>query len=125
MTNYSIGDFLIRVKNAGMAGGKEVTFTPNKLVFACATALKKLGYVADVKKEKEGIKVTLAIKRKQPVLMNLKLISKPGLRVHMDVDTLKSKRGASNLLISTSKGIMSHKEAIKTGIGGEALAEIW
>ncbi|MEK7497851.1 MAG: 30S ribosomal protein S8 [Patescibacteria group bacterium] len=125
MVNYSIGDFLIRVKNAGMAGGKEVVFTSNKLVLACAQAIKKLGYLEEVKKDKDGIKVTLAIKRKEPVLMNLKLISKPGLRVYMDVAELKSKRGASNLLISTSKGIMSHKEAIKMGIGGEALAEIW
>ncbi len=125
MTNYPIGDFLIRVKNAAMAGGKDVEFQSNKLVFAVARVLEKSGYLGSVTNAKGKLSVTLAIKRKEPVIMDIKLVSKPGLRVYKNLDQLKDKKGASTYIISTPKGVMSTKEAIKLGTGGEVIAEIW
>lgn len=125
MTNYPAGDFLIRIKNAAMAGGREVEFPSGKLVLAVAKVLEKAGYVSSVGSAKGKLKISLAIKSKRPILMDIKLVSKPGLRVYKSVDDLKKKRGASTYIISTPKGIVVSKEAIKLGMGGEVIAEVW
>ena len=124
-TNYSVGNFLVRVKNAAMAGNKTLTMGSNKYVFGVAEALKKLGYFDDVKKEGNEITVSLSFKDKHPKLIDLKLVSKPGLRVYMGVDELSQKKGPSIYLLSTPKGIVSSKNAIKDRVGGEVIAEIW
>lgn len=124
-TNYSVGDFLIRVKNVAMAKNKEVTIKPNKEILAVAEALKKMGFVDEIKKEKDSITVALTFKDKKPRLMDLKLISKPGLRIYMGVDELEKKKSPSVFLVSTPKGMMSSLKAIKDRVGGEVLAEIW
>ena len=125
MTNYSTGDFLIRIKNAAMAGNKVVAAPVNKKLVAVAEALKKMGFIDTIKSEKGVLTVTLTFKSKKPRLMNLKLISKPGLRIYMSVDELASHKSPSVLLISTPKGVMSSIKAIKEATGGEAIAEIW
>lgn len=124
VTNYSVGDFLIRIKNAAMAGNKEVVVKSNKGIVAVAEALKKMGFVDGVKAEKEMLVVSLTFKSKKPRLMDVKLISKPGLRVYMGVDELESKKSPSVYLISTPKGVMSSLKAIKERMGGEVIAEI-
>jgi len=123
-TNYSVGDFLVRVKNAAMARNKEVTYKANKQVIAVAESLKKLGYFDGIKKEKGMLSVSLAFKNKKPVLINLKLISKPGLRIYMGASEIEKKRGPSIYLITTPKGIISSRQAVKVRIGGEVIAEI-
>ncbi len=125
MVNYPIGDFLIRIKNAAMAGGKEISFPSTKLVVSVAKVLEKSGYLANVSNSKGTLTASLAIKKKSPVLLNLKLVSKPGLRVYVGVDELKVRKGVSMLVISTPKGIVTNREAIKLGMGGEVIAEIW
>lgn len=124
-TNYSVGDFLIRVKNVAMAKNKEVVVKSNKKIIAVAEALKKMGFVDSVKNEKGMATVTLTFKDRKPRLMDLKLVSKPGLRVYMGVDELEAKKSPSVLLISTPKGMTSSLKAIKDRIGGEVIAEIW
>ena len=57
--------------------------------------------------------------------MDLKLVSKPGLRIYMGADELAAKRGPSYYILSTSKGIKTSREAIKERIGGEVIVEIW
>ena len=123
-SNYSVGDFLIRVKNASMAKNKEVTCQANKQVIAIAESLKKLGFFDGVKVEKGTLTVSLAFKNKKPVLIDLKLISKPGVRIYMGVPEIDKKKGPSIYLITTPKGIISSRQAVKAGIGGEVLAEI-
>lgn len=125
MTNYPVGDFLIRVKNAAMAGGKDVEFASTKLVVAVAKVLEKSGYLTSITNSKGVLKGSLTIKHKEPVLMDVKLVSKPGLRVYKNLDELKDKKGASMYIVSTPKGVMTTKEAIKVGLGGEVIAEIW
>lgn len=124
MTTYSLGDFLIQVKNASMAKNKELTVSANKQIVAMAGCLKKLGYLDEVKKDGKNLKLTLAFRYKRPVLMNLKLVSKPGLRIYAKADEIVEKKGPSIFVISTPKGILSSKEAIKARLGGEVIAEL-
>jgi len=125
VTNYSVGDFLIRVKNTAMAKNKTLEYKAEKQVVAVAEALKKLGFLDTVKKEKEVLAVSLAYKNKRPVIMNLKLISKPGLRIYMGTDEIDKKKGPSTYLLTSPKGVISSKEAVKNRVGGEIIAEIW
>lgn len=123
-TNYPVGEFLISLKNASMAKNKKVAIKANKEIVAIAETLKKLGYLDEVKKNKDTLNVSLAFRFKKPVLMNLKLVSKPGLRIYMGVDEIEKKKGPSTYLISSPKGIISTKDAVKTRTGGEVIAEI-
>lgn len=115
---------MISLKNASMAGNKEVKVDVSNKIFAIAEALKKSEFLDSVKKEKDGLVVTLAFRNKKPLLMDVKLVSKPGLRVYMKVDEIEAKRGPSTLLITTPKGVITSKEAIKLRTGGEVIAEI-
>lgn len=115
-----MNDFLIRIKNASLAGNKEIVGISSKKITTVVQALKRLGFVEKVEKDK----VTLSYKDKKPVLRDLKLVSKPGRRVYMGVAELEKRRGPWVLLLSTPLGIISSKEAIKARVGGEALAEI-
>lgn len=125
MVNYSIGDFLIKIKNASMAKNKELTVSSNKQIEAVALALKKLGYLDEVKKEKNMLNLSLTFKNKRPLLTNLKLVSKPGLRIYMGVTEIEKKKGPSTYLISTPIGIIASRQAVKERAGGEVIAEIW
>ncbi len=126
MTNYSIGDFLTRIKNAAMAKRVEVVVKKTKLAYAVSLVLKKEGFLRDVEVVEGDLKVSLAYSHKEPVLMGLKLVSKPGLRVYKGVDQMGKRRILSSILIvSTPKGVVSSKEAIKLGTGGEVIVEVW
>lgn len=124
-TNYQVGDFLITLKNAAMARNKTVKVAMSKKILSLAEALKKMGYLSEVKKEKDGLTISLTYKSKSPLLQNVKLVSKPGLRVYKGIAEIEEKRGPSTYVISTPMGIISTKEAIKKRTGGEVIAEIW
>lgn len=124
-TNFPIGDFLIRIKNAAMAKNKTLDVAANKQILALSESLKKAGYLSEVKKEKDVIHISMAFKNKKPVVTNIKLVSKPGLRVYMGVSEIEAKKGPSTFIISTPKGVVSSREAIKMRMGGEVIAEIW
>lgn len=123
--NFPAGDFLIRLKNAAMAGNKEFEVHETKLIVSICKALAKMGVIEDYKDTDGNLIVKLAFKHKEPVLLDARLVSKPGLRIYKGVDELSKIRKPSILLLSTPKGIMSSKEAIKEGLGGEVIAEIW
>lgn len=125
MNNYPVGDFLIRVKNAAMAGGKEFRVPSTKLVYEVAKTLQKSGILSEVVKKDNILNLRLAYHKKEPVLVDIKLVSKPGLRIYKDVEDLQNHRGISYFVLTTSRGIMTSKDALKKGIGGEAIAEIW
>ncbi len=108
-----------------MAKSKTVETASNKKIKAVAESLKKLGYFDEVKKNKESLVISLAFKNRKPVIANLKLVSKPGLRIYLGTREIGKKKGPSLYLISTAKGILSSKEALKQNLGGEVIAEIW
>lgn len=124
-TNYLIGDFLIRVKNTAMAKNKTLTIKASKQIVAIAEALKKAGFLDGIKNEKGKLTLSLTYKDKKPRLMNVKLVSKPGLRIYLGVDEIEKKKGPSIFLISTPKGVISSLQAIKERVGGEVIAEIY
>jgi len=124
MQNYSIGDFLIRIKNASLANNKQVEAYATKFIKSMAKALKEEGFLEKVE-EKDGlIKASLAFSHKKPVVMDVKLVSRPGLRVYKSADELEKIKRPTVFMVSTSKGIMSSRKAIKQRLGGEVLAEI-
>lgn len=125
ITNYPVGDFLIRVKNATLAHISEVVVPKTRQIVSVAKTLEKMGYLSEVKVDKDTLIARNTFRHKQPVLSDLKLISKPGLRIYMGISELRNKKGPSVFIISTSRGIIDSKEAIKKGLGGEVVAEVW
>lgn len=124
MVNYPVGDFLIKIKNAALARRKDVTVPHTKLVDAVSEILKKEKYLSEVKKVDGNLMVKLTYLRKEPALVALKLISKPGKRVYVKAEVLRNHKGLSFFIVSTPSGIMTSKEAAKKNIGGEIVAEI-
>jgi small subunit ribosomal protein S8 len=95
------------------------------LVKATAAALKRAGILEEVTAAKGTLTVKIAYKKKRPVLLGLQLVSRPGLRIYLGVEDLESKRGPSLLLMTTPKGVVTSREAVKQRLGGEVLAEVW
>lgn len=124
MTNYHIADFLIRLKNASMANLKEITMPTTKLIEGVAKTLKSENFLNDVLVKDGMINVKLAIYMKKPVLSNVTVISRPGLRIYMNVDELESIKSPDVYILSTPKGVMSGKQAIKARTGGEVIAKV-
>lgn len=127
MTNYPIGDYLIQIKNAALANRREVAVPASKFIENVAKCLKRMGILEAVEVKDKKVISTLAVHRKAPVLMDLKLVSVPGLRKYMSIEGMRSRKrkNASSLVLSTPQGILSSSEAIKKNVGGEVIAEIW
>ncbi len=124
-TNFPIGDYLIRIKNMAQAKGSLVTDRATNKRVAIAKALEKAGFVENVKVIKGILTLNIRFSHKSPILMDIKLVSKPGKRVYFKLDDIEAKKGPSTYLVSTPKGILTSKELKKLGIGGEVIAEIW
>lgn len=127
----TIADMLTRIRNANSMGYEEVTVPASKLKVELARILKEEGFIKDYKVENSGVEknILLTLKygnKKEKVITGLKRISKPGLRVYVRSDEVpKVLNGLGIAIISTSKGIMTDKEARKLNIGGEVLAYVW
>jgi small subunit ribosomal protein S8 len=124
MTNYNLGDFLIRLKNCVMASRSELEVPATKIVTQAAKALKVAGFIAEIIEDKETLKIKMAMKNKKPTLMDIRLVSKPGLRIYKTIAEIEKIKKPFILLISTPKGFLTSKEAIKERVGGEVIAEI-
>lgn len=124
LVGYPIGDFLVRLKNTAMARKKTFSVRKTKLIKMVADTLKKAGFLDDVRIKGGVIEVDLTYRKKEPVILDLKLISKPGMRVYMGVEELESHKKPSDLILSTSKGVLLKKEALKKRVGGEVIVEI-
>ena len=122
--SYPVGDFLIRLKNACMAGHKSVTVGKTKLIKAVAETLKKEGFLESLEEVEGKLVVHISYRKKEPILMDVKHVSKPGLRIYMGVEDLAKKKTPTVLIVSTSIGVMTAEEAIKKKVGGELIAEI-
>jgi small subunit ribosomal protein S8 len=129
--NDPIADMLTRIRNAQVAKHDAVVIPASNPKKAIAKILLAEGYVKGVDFIKDGpqgnIKITLKyIDGKQPVIAGLKKISKPGLRVYARNGSLPKVLGGLGIaIISTSKGMMTDKEARKQMVGGEVLAYVW
>ena len=126
MLTDPIADMLTRIRNAHLALHKEVSVPRSKMKEAMATILKQEGYVEDVTVDERNITIALKYVKGRPAITGLKRISKPGLRVYAQCEELpKVLGGLGTAIISTSKGVMTDKQARAAKVGGEVLAYIW
>ena len=126
-----IADMLTRIRNANMVRHEKLEFPASNLKKEVADILKREGFIRDyeqVEDNKQGIlRIFLKYgKDETRVITGLKRISKPGLRVYAKADELpKVLNGLGIAIVSTSKGVLSDKEARSQAVGGEVLAYIW
>ena len=131
MVQDKIADMLTRIRNANQLKYDTVEVIGTKMTLGIAEILKREGYISDFTYEKStrGDKLTLNLKygeKKERVITGLKRISKSGLRVYAkNTEIPRVLNGLGIAIISTSKGLMTDKEAINAGLGGEVLAYIW
>ena len=125
-----IADMLTRSRNANSARHESVNVPASKLKLAIAKILFEEGYIKAYQFIEDGnqsvIKITLKYQGKEKVITGLRRVSKPGLRMYVGADDLpKVLRGLGIAIVSTSKGVMTDKQARKEHVGGEVLAYVW
>ena len=130
MVTDPIADMLTRIRNANSMRYKEVEVPASKIKNEIARILKEEGFISDYKVKKNNIQdilvLNLKYSGKERVITGLKRISKPGLRVYAKADEIPTVlSGLGIAIISTSKGLMTDKDARKASLGGEVLAYIW
>ena len=129
--NDTIADMLTRIRNANQMRYANVSVLNTKITKEIASIMKDEGYISEFTENKEDKKyLDLTLKygenKKERVIVGLKRISKPGLRVYAKHEELpRVLNGLGIAIISTSKGIMTDKKAREFGLGGEVLAYIW
>ena len=125
-----ISDFLTRIRNASKAKKIKVEIPSSKMKAGLAEILKKNGYIYDFKVDEDNkqnvITVLLKYSDGVPAINGLKRISKPGLRIYKKSDELpRVLNGLGTAVISTSKGLLTEKEARRQDTGGEVVCYIW
>ena len=125
-----ITDMLNRIRNAQAVLHPTVDVPFSNLKYEIAKILAKHGFVEKIEKKgrkvKKNIEITLKYQDKIPAISGLKRISKPGQRIYKNAKEIKSVKGGYGVaVISTSKGLMTDKEARKKKLGGEIICEIW
>lgn len=126
-----IADMLTRIRNANAALHESVEIPVSRMKAAVLEILKEEGFVKSVETVENGkhtvLKVTLKYgSNNEKVITGIQRISKPGLRVYAKKEELPRVLGGLGIaVISTSKGVMSDKQARKEGLGGEVLAYVW
>jgi small subunit ribosomal protein S8 len=127
----TMGDFLTRIRNAAAAKQRRVAIPASILRLKVAELLQRMNYLRSVDFVEDGKQGVLVIRLKytpdsRSVITGLQRISKPGLRVYFDKAKLSAgSRKMGTIILSTSRGLMTDKEAIAAGVGGEALFRVW
>ncbi len=127
----TIGDMLTRIRNANSAKHDTVKVPASNMKKAIAQILVDEGYIKGFKVEDDGKQGIIEIElkygpNKSSVITGLRRVSKPGLRIYTDCENMpKVIKGLGIAILSTSKGVMTDKDARKANVGGEVLAYIW
>ena len=134
MWSDPIADMLTRIRNANAAMKESVDLSASNMKRAVLDILKKEGYIEDYKYIEDGkqgiLKVFLKYKgdrrNKQRVISGIVRVSKPGRRMYVGKDELpKVKSGMGIAIVSTSRGVITDKEARRVGVGGEVICYVW
>ena len=128
----TIADMLTRIRNASSAKHDTVDIPASNMKKAIAQILVDEGYIKNyqiIEDDKQGI-IRVALKyqgsSKTPVIQGLRRVSKPGLRIYSSSEDMpKVMKGIGTAIVSTSKGVMTDKQARKENVGGEVLAFVW
>ena len=127
----TVADLLTRIRNASSAHHETVDIPASKVKKAIVSILADEGYIAkfsEIEDAKQGVlRVYLKYnENKKPVITGLKRVSKPGLRIYKNVEDMpRVMKGLGIAIISTSKGIMTDREARRNNVGGEVMAFVW
>nr|CRF40168.1 Ribosomal protein S8 [Laurencia snackeyi] len=132
MINDTISDTLTRIRNANLAKHQIVQIPATKMTRNIVKVLKEEGFIYQFEEIIENLRNYIVIslkykgKNKQPIITELKRISKPGLRVYANHKELPKVLGGIGIaIISTSRGLMTDKHARNYGLGGEVICYIW
>jgi small subunit ribosomal protein S8 len=131
MTSDPIADMLTRIRNSMIARHEKVEIPASKLKAELARILKEEGYIQDFKKIEEGPQGILRLFLRKPsdgsrVIMGIERVSKPGRRIYVNKDQIPRVQGGLGInILSTSRGIMTGRQAMREGVGGEILANVW
>lgn len=125
-----IADMLTRIRNAIMAGHDDVLVPSSRTKLSIARILKEESFIEDYEtlegKPQQMIKLQLKYADKQPALLGLEKVSKPGLRVYVERREIPRVYGGLGIaILSTSQGIMTGQEAWRRHLGGEVLCYVW
>lgn len=126
-----IADMLTRIRNAGVARFDKMDIPASRMKISLARIFKEEGFIKNykmIKDQRQGIlRVYLKYNNQQKsLILGLKRISKPGRRVYAGTEQLPRVQGGLGVaIISTSKGVITDRQARKLGVGGEVLCEIW
>ncbi|MEB3224304.1 MAG: 30S ribosomal protein S8 [Synechococcus sp.] len=130
--NDTISDMLTRIRNACMVQHENTIVPMTRMTRNIAEVLKDEGFIENYTEAGEGVEKHLVISLKykgrdrQPIIQKLQRVSKPGLRVYSNHKDLPRVLGGIGIaIISTSKGVMTDRQARKEGIGGEILCYVW
>lgn len=125
-----IADMLARIRNAQMVHHPTVAMPSSKAKVAIADILKREGFIGDYEvaeqKPQNALRLQLKYQEREPAILGLKRVSKPGLRVQVQRAEIPRAYGGLGIsIISTSKGVMTGREAWHQGLGGELWAYVW
>ena len=131
MMTDPIADMLTRIRNAGMARHAQTSCPSSRQKLAIASVLQRAGFLDSVRvEEKDGhASLVLGIRYDgsgQPLIDGIQRVSKPGRRVYVDKHELpRVRNGLGVAVISTSRGVLSDREAREQSVGGELICEVW
>ena len=126
-----VSDMLTRIRNATRAGARDVAMPHSRLKGEIARILKSEGYITDFESDKEGVRKTLRLHLRYrgadfSVIRGLRRVSKPGLRRYVPLEDMPRVVGGTGIaILSTSRGVLTDREARKAGVGGEVLCYVW
>jgi len=130
MVTDPIADMLTRVRNAGQARHRRVDMPVSKLKTEIARLLKENAFIHDYKVLDDGkhgvLRLYLKYYQEKPVIREIHRVSKPGLRKYVGIEEIpRVRNGLGMAILSTSKGVMTDRQARENKVGGELLAIIW
>lgn len=124
-----ISDLFIRLKNAQKAGKESVQIPYSKFKHEIAKVLERGGWVKQVERKGKRIRkfleIQLGYKDDQPKIKGVRMISKPSRRLYASRQNVPGSRHGGMVILTTSKGVMSSREARQAGLGGQLIVEIW
>ncbi len=127
----TVADMLTRIRNANAARKDHVEVPASRLKWEIARLLKEEGFIADAQRVDRGpqgaLRVTLRYgPRREPVLTGIRRVSRPGLRIYSRRAAIPRVRGGLGVaILSTSRGLMTDRQARRQGVGGEVIAYVW
>lgn len=130
MVNYAVSDMITRLRNAIRGKKEKVAIISTNLTKSISQILKREGYIEEILESSSTGTLHLVLKyqgkKMNPVLTNLKCLSKPGVRLYASSKEIPQVLGGLGItIVSTSKGIFTDTEARNLGVGGEILCMVW